>query len=281
MKSPVLRRIAAVLLSSLLILGSAPAARAEEETVDVLLIGLDRRPGLGGCRSDTMILCSYAPGSGTLTMVSFLRDLYLPIPGHGSDRLNAAYAYGGRELLSSTLEQNFGLDLEGCVEVDFSQFASIVDALGGVKICLREDEARTIRKYCPGSTVGSGEQLLNGEEALYFSRIRELDPDGDLSRARRQRTVLQAILDAWKGADLGAMLEALRKILPMVSTDLSPLQIMDWAFTAAPQRASLTTRSYQIPAPGKCWDETIRGMAVLVCDLEENRRILNGYLKDN
>ena len=249
--------------------------------INILLVGQDRREGETQARADSMILCTFHKESGQLTMTSFLRDLYVPIPGHHDNRINASYSIGGMDLLCQTLEENFDLHVDGCVEVDFSQFASIVDALGGVKICLREDEARTIRKYCPGSTVGSGEQLLNGDEALYFSRIRELDPDGDLSRARRQRTVLQAILDAWKGADLGAMLEALRKILPMVSTDLSPLQIMDWAFTAAPQRASLTTRSYQIPAPGKCWDETIRGMAVLVCDLEENRRILNGYLKDN
>lgn len=94
---------AALILASLL--GTGAPAAAAEETVDILLIGLDRRPGLSGCRSDTMVLCSYHPGKGTLTMVSFLRDLYLPIPGHGSNRLNAAYSFGGRRLLLQTLER--------------------------------------------------------------------------------------------------------------------------------------------------------------------------------
>lgn len=118
---------AALILASLL--GTGAPAAAAEETVDILLIGLDRRPGLSGCRSDTMVLCSYHPGKGTLTMVSFLRDLYLPIPGHGSNRLNAAYSFGGRRLLLQTLEENFSLDIDGCIEADFNQFSHIIDAL--------------------------------------------------------------------------------------------------------------------------------------------------------
>jgi len=74
------------------------------------------------------------------------------------------------------------------------------------------------------------------------------------------------------------MLKVVRKILPMVSTDVSPLQITDWLFTAAPKRAGLVTGSLQIPAPGTVWDETVRGMAVLVCDMEANRRILRDRL---
>lgn len=271
-------RAAAAALAIILLTGAVPKARAEDR-INILLIGLDRRPGLAGCRSDTVILCSCDPASGELDLISFLRDLYLPIPGRGSDRLNAAYAYGGRDLLKQTLAENFGIDVDGCVEVDFSQFAQIVDALGGVRLHLREDEAARIRSLVAGSTVTGGEQLLNGEEALCFSRIRDLDPDGDQSRSRRQRSLLLGILDTWKGADLSEMLKVMREVLPMTSTDLRPLEIMDWIFTAAPKRASLVTGSLQIPAPGTVWDETVRGMAVLVCDMEANRRLLQEQLK--
>ena len=271
------RRAAAAILAITLLTGAAPKARAEDR-IDILLIGLDRRPGLAGCRSDTVILCSCDPASGELDLISFLRDLYLPIPGRGSDRLNAAYAYGGRDLLKQTLAENFGVEVDGCVEVDFSQFARIVDALGGVRLQLREDEAARIRSLVPGSAVTGGEQLLTGEEALCFSRIRDLDADGDQSRTRRQRMLLLGILDTWKSADLGEMLKVMRQIMPMVSTDLRPLEIMDWVFTAAPKRASLVTRSLQIPAPGTVWDETVRGMAVLVCDVEANRKLLREWL---
>ena len=274
------RRAAAAILAAVLLAGAVPRAKAGEERIDILLIGLDRRPGLAGCRADTVILCSCDPGAGELELISFLRDLWLPIPGRGSDRLNAAYAYGGRELLKQTLEEDLEVEVDGCVEVDFSQFAAVVDALGGVRLLLREDEAARIRSVISGSEVTGGMQLLTGEEALCYSRIRDLDPDGDQSRTRRQRTLLLGILDTWKTADLGEMLKVVRKILPMVSTDLSPLQITDWLFTAAPKRAGLTTGSLQIPAPGTARDETIRGMAVLVCDLEANRKILRERLND-
>ena len=275
-----LRRAVAAVLTLLLLAGSAPRARAADR-INILLIGLDRRPGLEGCRSDTVILCSCDPVSGKLDMISFLRDLYLPIPGHGSDRLNAAYAYGGRELLKQTLAENFGVCADGCVEVDFSQFARIVDALGGVRLLLREDEAARIRSHVAGSSVTAGEQLLSGEEALCFSRIRDLDPDGDQSRTRRQRSLLLGIINTWKEADLGEMVKAMREVMPMVSTDLRPLEIMDWIFTAAPKRASLVTGSLQIPAPGTVWDETVRGMAVLVCDMDANRRLLQERLNSD
>ena len=272
-----LRRTLAAALAIILLTGSAPKAEAADR-INILLIGLDRRPGLAGCRSDTVILCSCDPVSGKLDLVSFLRDLYLPVPDHGSDRLNAAYAYGGRELLKQTLAGNFGVTVDGCVEVDFGQFSRIVDALGGVRLRLREDEAASIRSQVPGSTVAGGEQLLTGEEALCYSRIRELDPDGDQSRTRRQRSLLLGIIDTWKDADLGEMVKAMREVMPMVSTDLRPLEIMDWIFTAAPKRAALVTRSLQIPAPGTVWDETVRGMAVLVCDMDANRRLLQDWL---
>lgn len=273
------RRILSAALILVLFLGTAlPSAAAAEDTVNVLLIGLDGRPGLSGCRSDTMVLCSYRPENSTLTLVSFLRDLYLPIPGHGRNRLNAAYAFGGRELLLKTLEENFGLEIDGCVEVNFDQFSAIIDSLGGVQILLREDEARRINQYCPGSTLSSGTQLLSGEEALCFSRIRDLDPDGDFSRTRRQQVVLRAILARWKDAPITSMAAAVGDLLPMVSTDLSPVQIMDWVFTAAPARNNLNVQSLQIPRQETCRDENIQGMAVIVCDIVENRTYLEGQL---
>ena len=268
---------AALILASLL--GTGAPAAAAEETVDILLIGLDRRPGLSGCRSDTMILCSYHPGKGTLTMVSFLRDLYLPIPGHGSNRLNAAYSFGGRRLLLQTLEENFSLDIDGCIEADFNQFSHIIDALGGVEVLLREDEANCINRYCPGSALRAGSQQLAGEQALCYSRIRELDPDGDFSRTRRQQIILRAMLNRWRDAPLSAMASAVGELLPMVSTDLSPVQIMDWVFTAAPARKNLTVQSLQIPRQETCRDQTIQGMAVIVCDIPENRAYLKEHLK--
>ena len=103
----------------------------ETQSINILLVGQDKREGEQGNRSDSMILCTFNPGAGKLYMTSFLRDLYVPIPGHGRNRINAAYAFGGIKLLQRTLEENFDLEIDGCVEVDFGQFAEIIDALGG------------------------------------------------------------------------------------------------------------------------------------------------------
>ena len=211
-------------------------------------------------------------------MTSFLRDLYVPIPGHGSNRINAAYAIGGRKLLKKTLEHNFGVTPEGCVEVDFSQFSTIIDALGGVTLELRQDEARRINTDCPGSFLSAGKQLLTGPQALCYSRIRDLDADGDFSRTLRQQKVLQAILKQWKESDLASLLDTVNKVIPMISTDLSPVQILNWIFTAAPARASVRVNSLQLPAPGTYRSATVKGMSVLIPDLSANKNILHNAL---
>ena len=165
--------------------------------VNILLVGQDRREGEETARSDSMILCTYHRKTGDLTMTSFLRDLYVPIPGHSSNRINAAYSEGGTELLNDTLRENFDLHIDGNIEVDFSQFAQIIDLLGGVRLELREDEAREINKET-GSDLTAGIQTLNGEQALTYARIRKLDADGDFSRTSRQRKVMNALLSQYR-----------------------------------------------------------------------------------
>lgn len=123
--------------------------------LNILLIGQDARDGDTQARSDSMILCSYNRKTNTLTMTSFLRDLYVKIPGYGSNRINAAYSFGGTKLLKQTLEDNFGLYIDGCIEVDFSHFSEIIDHVGGVEIQLRRDEAQVINRET-GSTLEEG-----------------------------------------------------------------------------------------------------------------------------
>ena len=212
-----------------------------------------------------------------LSMISFLRDLYLPIPGHGSNRLNAAYAIGGRELLVQTLEQNFGVTIEGCVEVDFSQFAQIIDALDGVELELRQDEALHINRKC-GASLTEGLQTLNGQEALAYARIRSLDPDGDFSRTRRQRDMLLSLLRRWKDANTLALAGTVGKLLPLVSTDLDPARILHWVFSMAPSMGALRVQRLQLPFPGTFSEEIVNGMAVLVPDIAANRKKLQEKL---
>lgn len=247
--------------------------KKDRDVINLLLIGQDKREGDTVSRADSILLCSFRRSDGTLTLTSFLRDLYLPIPGRGSDRINAAYAYGGSALLKKTVTENFEIPLDGCLEVDFSRFAQIVDTLGGVELELRPDEAQVINRET-GSSLTEGLCLLTGEQALVYSRIRKLDTDGDFSRTDRQRKVVSAIISAYRDAGLPALMKLLKQILPMISTDMSESRLLLLALEVFPMLPELTLSSQSIPAPGTASDKTINGMAVLVADLEAAKQLL-------
>ena len=248
--------------------------------LNILLIGQDRREGEAQARSDTMILCTFNKTTKKLTMTSFLRDLYVQIPGRGSNRINAAYAEGGMPLLKQTLEENFGLHIDGIVEVDFAQFSGIVDLLGGVEIDLRKDEAKLINKET-GSKLSEGTQRLNGTQALAYSRIRKLDADGDFSRTSRQRKVITALLQSYRSVQLNDMVPLIKQILPMITTDMSNGQILLCAMEVLPSFSRTQIVSQHIPADGTYENRSINGMSVLVADMDAARAMLRESLLES
>lgn len=256
------------------------ALSTQEDAVNILLIGKDSREGEAGARSDSMILCTIHRKENRITMTSFLRDLYVSIPGYHDNRINAAYAMGGMALLKQTIRENFDLDVDGCIEVDFQNFAQIIDLLGGVTLTLRQDEADFINHETEG-TLSEGSQTLNGPQALTYARIRSLDLDGDFSRTDRQRKVMAALMESYRKARLSALLPLIREILPMLSTDLSAGQILMLALETAPKLSDATLVSQCIPAPGTYRDQTIDGMSVLVADMDAARQLLSETVKQN
>ena len=233
--------------------------------INVLLIGQDRREGEGRQRSDAMILCSFNPQTNKMSMISFLRDLYVQIPGYEDNRLNAAYAYGGFDLLKETLEVNFGITVDGCFESDFEGFEKIIDTVGGVDIELTAEEAEI---------VGADEGLctLSGEQALTYARIRKID--SDFQRTARQRKIMGAVFEKAKGYSLTELAMFFGEILPLMATDMTEDEIMSLALTFASSFRSLETESFIVPAEGTYKNEMIRGMAVLLPDLAEIRRLI-------
>ena len=212
-------------------------------------------------------MCSFCPEEGRIVITSFPRDLYVSIPGHDSNRLNAAYAFGGMDLLRQTIEEMLGLPLDGCIEADFSRFPQIIDALGGVTITLRQDEAEVINTITE-SALAEGTQLLTGEQALAYSRIRKLDSDGDLSRTTRQRKLISSLLSSYRSADLLTILSAVADMLPMISTDLSKRQILVLAAKLFPLLEASEMTSQRLPADGSFSYDTIRGMSVITTDMD-------------
>lgn len=249
-----------------------PAEVIEEEHIlNILLIGQDRRPGQGRQRSDAMILCTINTRSKTLTMTSFLRDLYVQIPGYQDNRLNAPYALGGMELLKETLKHNFGVSVDGCLEVDFSQFEKIIDLMGGVDIELTVAETAYLNNHF-GFALNAGVNHLNGAQALAYSRIRYIGTD--FGRTNRQRTVLGALLEQSRNISLKQMNNLLKEILGLITTDMSNGQIMELALECFPMLTDLKVKTQYVPAEGTYQYASIRGMSVIVADMEANRRLL-------
>jgi LCP family protein required for cell wall assembly len=144
-----------------------------------------------GQRTDSIILVHVPSGDGPRALISVPRDSYLSIPGQGENKVNAAFAIGGPELLVETLEQRTGLRIDGYAEIGFAGFAGVVDSLGGVEICVpfdMDDPQAHIN-------LEEGCQTLDGPTALGYVRARYSDPRGDLGRAERQRQFLGAIMD--------------------------------------------------------------------------------------
>jgi LCP family protein required for cell wall assembly len=165
-----------------------PRIPQSPEVVNILLLGSDERPYTGGYRTDTMLLLSLDPGTGTATMISFPRDLYVYIPGWRMDRINTADVRGGPELTAQTILYNFGLEVDHRALVNFAGFMGAVDTLGGLTV----QSTGYLYDECGGRwwSYGPGSYTMDGFQALCYVRMRKAT--GDLDRLRRQQEVVRA-----------------------------------------------------------------------------------------
>lgn len=216
-------------------------ALLDGDVVNILLIG---REGINDGenaygRSDSMIIASMNTEKKTVKMVSIMRDCYVYINGYRENKLNAAYSYGGGELLKQTIETNFGVPIAGYVVVDFSAFEEVINSVGGVDISLTETEAEYLnttnyiskKKY---RTVVPGTQTVNGNQALGYCRVRHVaainGENDDYGRTYRQRAVLSQLyskimteLSATEAVNLAY------DLLDYVATDISSGDLITYA----------------------------------------------------
>ena len=142
-----------------------------------------------GQRSDT-IMVLHVPESGAAALVSLPRDTLVDIPGYGPEKLNASYSIGGPPLLVETVEQLTGLTVDHYVEIGMGGVQNVVDAVGGVELCLDYD----VDDQFSGLQWTAGCRQADGATALAFARMRYSDPKGDLGRSERQRQVVSAVM---------------------------------------------------------------------------------------
>lgn len=256
--------------------------------INILLIGQDRREGEGRQRSDSMILCTINTKTKTLTMTSFMRDLYVQIPGYSPNKMNACYQIGGMDLLDACLETNFGVTVDGNVEVDFSGFMDVVDMMGGVEIELNQSEANYLNRRgnwdVDDSTAGTwnlqaGVNHLTGEQALAYSRIRYVG-NGDFERTERQRKVLSAMVEQSRDLSIPQLNGLLQAALPLLTTDLSNQEIIGYAakvFTILPD---LKIDTQRVPADGTWEYAVINNLDVVrMFDVETNVDMLRKVME--
>jgi polyisoprenyl-teichoic acid--peptidoglycan teichoic acid transferase len=216
---------------------------AAGERVNILLLGLDERPGQRGTptRSDTIILVSIDTAAKRAAMISFPRDLYVEIPGFGHDRLGHANAFGdaqgypggGPALAMRTVEHNFGVEIDYYARIEFEGFKRMVDTLGGVTVHVESpivDPGNPIDPNTGAQNVyiPAGTQHLDGDQALMYARSRE--GDDDFGRAERQQRLLLAIFDKAASFDSVVRLPSLvRTAWEMVDTDIPPHRLLSLA----------------------------------------------------
>ena len=251
------------------------------DTFNILLIGVDARDEAMSGRSDCMILASINKTTKKVVLTSFLRDIYLSIPGSWSDRLNAAYVYGGTDLLKETLKANFGITVDRCVVVNFYIVMDIVDAFGGIDLDLTADEIKVMNSYINNhnnllgnpsgtdilSTSAAGTVHVDGNQALAYARVRYVGTD--FARTGRQRTVITKCIEKAKTMDLGQISGLAEEFLPRVRTDLTEGDCATLLLMAL-DLGSYTFDQMVIPADGTWSNANIRGMAVLTVDFAAN-----------
>lgn len=263
----------------------AKAPLKENGVTNVLLIGNDSRQNAQDGRSDAMILVSVNRETKTVHMISLLRDMYVDIPGHDSNRLNAAYSYGGAELLMKTITQNLGVPVNRYLLVNFEAFAHLVDAVDGIELELSSEEVAYVNGYLqeynaltnrPEGTdymdpSARGMLHLNGPQALAYTRNRYLGTD--FGRTERQRKVLEAIAHKLPAKAASNARQLIDGLLPNLTTNLTQAECYQLSFLA-PNLWTYDLTPSAIPLSGTYKDANIRGMAVLSVDFDANQKYL-------
>ena len=192
---------------------------------NIVVLGVDERSDDVG-RSDTLFVVMFDSNTKSASLLSIPRDTRVRIAGHGWDKINHAYAYGGRELTQKTTEELLGLKINNYVMVDFKGFTGLVDAIGGIDIDVEKD--MYYHDDWDGFTIDlkKGRQHLDGKTAIQYVRYR--DEEGDIGRIRRQQHFMMAVYDKIASADMLLHIPGLAKQLTsMVKTDLPLGDMMD------------------------------------------------------
>ena len=263
-----------------------PGAISENYVTSVLVIGTDGRTEDDKGRSDSMILVSINKKTKKITMTSFMRDCYVDIPGYGEDKLNAAYAYGGTELLMDTIEKNFRVKIDDYILINFNTFAEVIDAANGIDIELSDEEAQEVNNILISEVnelMGDeresdllehgGKLHLSGKQALSYSRIRKVG-NSDFERTSRQRRVMSELISKARSGGISFVRKVAKNALPSMVTNMSTKELYLLSLRL-PFIIKYDTEQIQIPAEGTYGDDPYNPVGwVLTVDFDANYNII-------
>jgi len=271
----------------------APAwnVKSDSSVMNILLLGVDENKDGSDGRSDTNMLMSIDSKSKTIRLVSFLRDSYLEIPTVGKNKLNAAYSNGGVALTMQTLENNYRINIDQYVSVNFNNFAAVIDKMGGLDVpmskaaCQAENANMGSHLSYPAAGQKTITHHLSGKLCLYYARIRYASDSfgsNDYGRTARQRQVVELMIKKMKSMNLVSANKIIYDYLPFVGSNLTDSQLLYLASIGA-SLSSYKTETQQIPAPNTFDDSKSVKIGkdyqkVIQLDLEKNCAILRKFL---
>ena len=240
---------------------------------NIALFGIDATDGNAG-RSDAIMIATVDKIHNKLKLTSIMRDSYVDIQGHGKDKINHAYAFGGHELALKTLNENFDLNLKDFATVNFSSLPKIIDSIGGIDLDIRSDEIKYINDYINNlnalnktnvnSITSAGTQHVNGTQALAYCRIR-YTAGGDGERTERQRIVLTKLFEKFNKVSPTKYPSILNDLMPMITTSLSSSEILGLAKTVSSMGGSGLEQE-RFPKDNYSKGEMINGVYYLTFD---------------
>lgn len=242
------------------------------DIINIALYGIDAEEGDSG-RSDAIMILTLDNVHKKVKLTSIMRDSYVNIAGYGMDKINHAYAFGGPELAIKTLNENFGLNIADFMSVNFTSLPVIIDQLGGVSIEITDEEVAT--GQIPG-LLASGTQLLTGEQALAYSRIRYASGN-DFKRTERQRTVLNALVVQMIQQPVTSFPGLISELAPYITTSLSNEKMLDLA-TQYGSLAKQGIKQDRFPKDSEAQGQMIDGVYYLTFDIPTVREQIDAYI---
>ncbi len=256
----------------------------DDKIKNIALFGVDSPEGKNG-RSDSIMILTIDDKNNELKLSSIMRDSYVNIKGHGQDKITHAYAFGGPELAVNTLNQNFDLNIEHFITVDFTSLPKIINEIGGIDLNITNGDLKYINNYISDinktnnknseAIKTAGVHHLSGEQALAYSRIRY--DGGDQMRTQRHRNVIEAIFNKVKKMPVTSYPSLLNETLPLAQTNLSSSEFMTIGTDIVSMGVS-DMKQYRLPCDAHSNGKNMNGVYYMTFDKKAETKELHKFI---